>query len=72
MKEKIEDTDYTIGGWLNRDSSSKSVILCDGDKKELWVCNPGHASYGVIIDGEDYEFVRTALLGDLWWAGIKS
>lgn len=71
MKQKIEDTEYTIGGWVNRDSSPKQVILCDGDTKELWVHNQNHASYGVVIDGEDYEFVRAALLGDLWWAGIK-
>lgn len=70
IREKLEDTEYRL---LGRIDAENSVILEDKDngKRELWVRNNDNPSYTIVIDGCGYEFVRTALLGDLWWANIK-
>lgn len=31
----------------------------DTGKHELWSLNDGHASYGLRVDGHDWEFVRS-------------
>ena len=53
-KETLKEAGLTIVFWL----TDEEVVLKDSDgKRELWVYRPyGHAGYGVLIDGEDFEF----------------
>ena len=59
MKETLEQSGYELIG-----IKGNEAILRDPLKStqvyELWFMNDGHASYGVIIDGHHYEFVRSA------------
>ncbi len=72
-REPIEDTEYVFV----KEIDEKEIILRekDGDPNnrlsyELWVRNDHFAGYTIIIDGKGYEFVRSALQGDLWWANV--
>lgn len=73
-RQKIESTGYRLLGTLRTGSAAKMVILEDADtgRKELWVLYDNHPGFVVEIDGKGYAFVREALLGDLWWAGLSS
>ena len=56
MKESLTRAGYTIFRRINE----SEVILKDSEGNlELWVLNDGHASYGVVIDEHDYEFVTS-------------
>lgn len=71
-RELLSETEYTVAGRLDGHSSD-GVILKDADGKyELWVPNNHYAGYVIDIDGVGHEFVRTAAMGDLWWAGISN
>jgi hypothetical protein len=59
-RESLAEAGYSVLSprpeWLD----ANEVILVDATgKQELWFRNDGHASSGVVIDGHDYEFVRT-------------
>lgn len=73
-RELLSETDYEVVGNRLDESHGRSVILRDKTtgKHELWVPNDSCASYVIEIEGEGHEFVRTALPGDLWWAGLDS
>lgn len=70
IREDVEDSDYRVGGWV---AGNAEVVLQDGGKYELWRKNNVTTKKPVIIIGENaYVFVREALPGDLWWAGITT
>jgi hypothetical protein len=59
-RESLAEAGYSVLSprpeWLD----ANEVILVDATgKQELWFRNDNHASSGVVIDGHDYEFVRT-------------
>lgn len=58
MKETLEQSGYELIARIG-----KHVVLRDPLKKtqtyEMWFMNDGHASYGIIIDGHQYEFVKS-------------
>ena len=49
-------------GWSlhRRLPSQEAIIFCndDGDL-EYWFKNDGHASYGIVFEGHDYEFASS-------------
>lgn len=55
-RETLDEAGYT----LHSRPSKNEVVLRDNDngRLELWFANPGHASYGIVIDGIDFEFAR--------------
>ena len=70
FKEPLEHTDYKLAARSGL-GGTDWVILVDGDgEPEFWFRNDGHASYGIVIDGHDYEFARAANEQDLIGAEI--
>jgi len=69
-RETLAESGYSLIGRID----VNEVILQDsadsGGKPELWTQRDDFAGYVIEIDGIGYEFVRTALMGDLWWAGL--
>ncbi len=68
-RESLEEAGYRIFGNPIHDD----VVLEDIETghRELWQKNDDFAGYVVVIDGVGYEFVRSARMGDQWWAGGK-
>ena len=66
MRQNLQDSEYVLAGRIDENQ----VILRDGVTFEVYAKNDHSASHVIVINNEGYEFVRTALIGDLWWAGL--
>lgn len=69
IREPIADTEYRVVG-----KCDCGLVLHDSifGQFELWAKRDDYAGHVIEIDGVGYEFVRSALPGDLWWAGIDN
>jgi len=60
-REKRETLEQA--GYLNEyeDREDGEIVLTDREtgSREIWFRNDGHASYGIVVDGHDYEFARS-------------
>lgn len=68
IRQKIEDSEYSIAGRIDENQ----VVLTDGTNFELYAKRNDFAGHVIVINDVGYEFVRTALAGDKWWAGINT
>lgn len=62
FKQTLAESEYTLVRRINAD---EVILREEGGNDELWARNPGHASYGVVIDGEDYEFVSSVTAAEI-------
>lgn len=63
IREKIEDTQYTIDVIEGDKITGHNALLLTADGKlELWTEKDDYAGYVIVIDGVGYEFVRTITL----------
>lgn len=72
MRETLEEAGSTVAGYLNETEVIIKTEDANGTIYELYRKNNDFAGYVLEIDGIGYEFIRTALIGDLWWAGINT
>jgi hypothetical protein len=57
IRETLEEAGYTL---VEKLFGGEVVLEArDTGKHEVWFHNPNHASYGIVIDGQDYEFARS-------------
>ena len=66
-REPLAESGYTL---LAKNEDGDVILMDEDGKKELWAAKDDFAGYVLEIDGIGHEFVRTALMGDLWWAGV--
>lgn len=63
MKNRTNPRRETLkeAGYVKAESAgNRQYVLTDADgKRELWVCNKGHASYGITYRNTHLEFVRS-------------
>jgi hypothetical protein len=63
-REPLEETEFTLIGAIGK---NEVVLQTDFGPPELWAKKDDAAGYVIVINGQGYEFVRTALSGDRWW-----
>ena len=66
MRESLEQAGGILLGRIDEDT----VIVSFSDNCGVWHKSPGYTGYVLLIDGLEYEFQRSALPGDLWWANL--
>jgi hypothetical protein len=54
-RETVEQAGYTVESF----DGEEAVLIDETGKRELWVVNDGHASYGIRYANHDLEFVRS-------------
>lgn len=68
-REPIEASEYIrVGNWIGTQVVLMNKFL---GTYHLYALDDDYDGHVIEIAGLGYRFVRDALMGDLWWAGIK-
>jgi hypothetical protein len=68
-REPLADTDYKFVSFVPDMPATALLEDKETGKRELWVENDHFAGYTIEIDGKGYEFVRSVVRGEDWFAG---